>query len=102
MIDLEHETALPLSEAPRHPMLRRGRRAGRPIHRATLERWRTRGVSGVVLETVKVGGIRFTTFEAIERFITRLTRGGPPDAPSPSQIAGAHRAAEQELVDAGI
>jgi hypothetical protein len=41
---------------------------GRP-HSSTLARWALRGVKGVRLETVKVGGRRFTSREAIERFI---------------------------------
>jgi hypothetical protein len=103
MVDLAHETVLPLGEAPRHPLLRRGRRAGRPIHRATLERWRTHGVAGVVLETTKVGGIRMTSVEAIERFLERLnTPGATSDTPTVADLARAHDAAERELEVAGI
>ena len=109
MCDINIETMLPLSAASRHPTLRAGRRKGRPIHRATLERWRTRGCvapngSRVVLETVKVGGIRATTVEAINRFFARLD-GAPADGPtpgSPTELRRQHEAAEQELEAAGV
>lgn len=41
----------------------------------TLRRWAIQGVDGVKLETVKVGGRRFTSKEAIDRFLTRLNAG---------------------------
>jgi len=45
---------------------------GQP-HLSTLWRWYRRGVRGVRLETVVVGGRRFTSRAAIERFIERTT-----------------------------
>jgi hypothetical protein len=103
VLDLENETVLPLSEAPRHPMLRRGRRPGRPIHRSTLERWRCRGCRGVRLETELLGGIRVTTVQALTRFFERLSRpGAPADAPTPSDVRRAHAVAERELEAAGL
>lgn len=103
MIDLSNETIVALSAAPHHRMLRQGRRPGRPIHRSTLERWRTRGVSGVRLETAKLGGIRVTSEEAITRFLERVSDpDAAPDAPTPSQVGKAHRRAEAELDAAGI
>ena len=41
-------------------------------HIATIHRWRMRGVRGVRLETTLVGGRRFTSKEAIERFFKRI------------------------------
>src|SRR5687768_14797841 len=103
MLDVEHETVLPLSDAPRHPLLKRGRRPGQPVHRATLERWRTRGVAGVILETAKLGGVRVTTVEAVRRFFERLNNPDAlPDAPTPTKVRRAHEAAEKELEAAGI
>lgn len=46
---------------------------GQRPHAATLHRWRLKGVSGVQLETVRVGGRRFTSREAVRRFIERST-----------------------------
>lgn len=45
---------------------------GQP-HISTLIRWYTKGVRGVKLETALIGGRRFTSLEAIQRFIDRLT-----------------------------
>lgn len=102
MIDLTTETLLPLSDAPRHPLLRQGRRRGRPIHRSTLERWRTHGVAGTRLETIKVGGIRATTVEALQRFFDRLADPSlGHDSPTPSDVRRTHASAEAELVAAG-
>ena len=49
------------------------RNSNRPIHLSTLIRWRTRGVRGIKLEAVRIGGRWFTSREALARFITRLT-----------------------------
>ena len=38
-------------------------------HISTLHRWRLRGVRGRKLESFLSGGRRFTTYEAIERFL---------------------------------
>lgn len=43
---------------------------GQP-HLSTVIRWSRKGVQGVKLETVLVGGRRFTSLEAIDRFIRR-------------------------------
>jgi hypothetical protein len=48
---------------------------GRP-HVSTVWRWINRGVRGVKLETVMVGGRRFTSREAIARFNERITAMG--------------------------
>lgn len=37
-------------------------------HFAQIERWRTRGVRGVVLPTVLIGGRRYTTRDALQWF----------------------------------
>jgi hypothetical protein len=48
--------------------------AGRP-HIGTLMRWAIKGVgpNHIKLETWKVGGRRYTTREAIDRFVARLS-----------------------------
>jgi hypothetical protein len=51
-------------------------------HTSTLIRWAMRGLRGVRLETVLVGGRRFTSIEAIERFLARLNE--PSAVPVPS------------------
>ncbi|MEQ8763208.1 MAG: DUF1580 domain-containing protein [Planctomycetota bacterium] len=53
-------------------MRRRFHEKKRP-HLATVYRWTTRGLQGIVLESVQIGGKRYTSLEAIQRFIERLS-----------------------------
>jgi hypothetical protein len=51
--------------------------------RVNLERWMRDGAGGVILETVKIGNRRYTSVEAITRFLygrLRLPPGHPPIA----------------------
>jgi len=43
------------------------------VHVSTVHRWRLRGNLGVKLETVRIGGKRMTSREALERFHERVT-----------------------------
>ena len=100
MIDIESEELLTFSRAAKY--LPHGR-ANKPVHVATLHRWASSGASGVRLETVRIGGVRFTSKEALERFIERCTAGDPD---TPIQTSK-HRQreigqAERELAEAGI
>jgi hypothetical protein len=65
-------------------------------HTATVYRWSTGGVRGVVLETIQVGGTRCTSKEAVQRFCERLTglNACEPQLRRPEAI-GAERAAEE-------
>ncbi len=64
-IDIQNETVCTVTEAAKlFP--------GRP-HIATVWRYVHTGVRGLRLETIKVGGKRFTSHEAVERFIERVT-----------------------------
>lgn len=98
MIDIQNETPVQFSDAPKHV-------PGRP-HIATIHRWRLRGVRGVKLESALVGGKRFTTLEAIERFIDATTAAadGEPAPRAESNKARERRLAriEAELQQAGI
>lgn len=49
------------------------RRAGRPVHASTLFRWASRGIKGIRLEVLKVGGTTCTSAAALQRFFQRLT-----------------------------
>ena len=49
----------------------------RKISRATLERWIRRGVRGVCLETVRIGNRRFTSEQAISRFLIAQQQVSP-------------------------
>ncbi|MCA9120193.1 MAG: DUF1580 domain-containing protein [Planctomycetaceae bacterium] len=49
------------------------RRRNRPVHVSTIHRWRQRGVDGVRLEAIRIGGAWHTSWEAFARFCERLT-----------------------------
>lgn len=85
-------------------------RNGKRVHISTLYRWTTRGVRGVRLETLPLGGTLATSREALERFFAELARvrsGGaddaPPARPDPippsrrAEIAEANRRAREAL-----
>lgn len=77
---------------------------GRP-HISTVHRWRFRGVRGIRLETCLIGGRRYTSREALERFSTRVTAaadGGTMPGRTPRQRQKAIDQAERELRAAGI
>jgi Protein of unknown function (DUF1580) len=74
MIDIRREAVLSLAEAAQLTLLPRRRRGKRP-HMATLYRWAQRGLRGVHLETIRVGGTLCTSVEAIQRFCDRLSQG---------------------------
>jgi hypothetical protein len=79
-IDIQTENLIRLSDVPKLKTL--PRRAGDPrLSIATVYRWCQRGVKGVQLEWLKVGGTRCTTVEALQRFFDAATQrenGGLP------------------------
>jgi len=68
-----HEHVLTLAQAAKAF----GRLSGRTPHVATVYRWATKGVRGVTLETVRLGGLRLVRREAIEAFITKINAEEP-------------------------
>lgn len=85
MIELESETVLSLTEAAAH--LPR-RRAGKRPHVATMYRWAQRGLRGVKLETIRVGGTLCTSLEALQRFCARLTESDSAAGAAPCAADG--------------
>ena len=78
-IDFSVEQVIPLSDAPDHiPRRRRGRKKAV----STVYRWATKGVKGVILETLQVGGTRCTSLGALQRFFNRLSSEGGPKTSS--------------------
>lgn len=63
-LDFNNETPLTLAEVPRHLPKRNGKK----VHYSTVYRWVTKGTRGRVLESALIGGIRYTTIEALQRF----------------------------------
>ena len=69
-IDIASERPIPLTQATIHlPRRRRGRKAAV----STLHRWATRGLRGVVLETIRIGGTKCTSLQALQRFFDNLS-----------------------------
>jgi hypothetical protein len=97
MIDLSSESLLTFSEASQVlPRRRRGRKA----HPSTFWRWASRGLRGVRLEIIRVGGVTYTSREALQRFADRLSS----DAPEQSSISKERpqMSVEQQLANDGI
>lgn len=93
MIDIAHEQLLSMLEA--------AKRVPGRVHVSTVWRWSLRGVRGRVLETVIIGGRRYTSAEALERFAQQ--KGTPSIEPQLStrrlkQI----EAAEKRLSELGV
>lgn len=90
MIELAAENLIPLRDVPRFLPPRSN---GKRVHISAVYRWTLRGIKGVVLETIRIGGTRYTSREAIQRFSERLT------GPAPAQLPPANvtRARQRQL-----
>ena len=97
-IDTELETLLTFDDA------RTAFPGDRRLSLATLHRWRLNGVRGVKLETVLIGGLRYTSREAISRFIAAQNADDVPAAPAitPTQRRRQAQAAQRALQEAGL
>ena len=71
MIDTITEKPIPLDQLPVEAIPGRG---GKPVHMVTLSLWYRRGVRGVRLETLMVGGRRCTSLEALSRFYQAVSQ----------------------------
>jgi hypothetical protein len=101
MIDIWAEKVIDLSEAseiiPGNPS------------KQSLYVWTTQGVRGTVLETIQIGARRFTSREAIGRFVAALSdpakvaevRANTPALRSPREQKKAARKAGERLKEAG-
>jgi Protein of unknown function (DUF1580) len=70
-ISIKIEHPIPLGQVPKLPCIPR-RRGGGKLHSSTVWRWALRGVRGVKLEVIRVGGTLCTSMEALQRFFDRL------------------------------
>lgn len=70
MIDISTETLIPFTKVP----IWTEEHLGTRVSPNTCHRWRLRGVRGVKLDTLLVGGIRSTSIEALQRFFAATTR----------------------------
>ena len=96
MIDHKTESVLPLEASsalfPTKPS------------RCTLYRWSLKGIHGVRLETLACGGKRYTSHEAIDRFIAAQNADDVPATPTitASQRRRQSEAAQIELERMGV
>ncbi len=81
-IDIQREQLISFHELAR--ALPR-RRRDRPLHISTVHRWRSRGLNGIRLEAVRVGGQWNTSWDAFRRFCDRLTALHSERDPEPIQ-----------------
>jgi Protein of unknown function (DUF1580) len=100
-IDLTLEQPLPLSDVPKLDWIPL-RRGGRRLHVATVHRWCTRGIRGVKLAFVQLGGTRVTTIEALLRFFNALTATeGPQSDQVQERRLKEETETERTLIDLG-
>ena len=83
MIDIETEDLVLLKNLAEHLP----KRNGRPVATSTLWRWSSTGVKGVQLETVLVGGQRYSSLEAFRRFVAAGNQRGQVKKPDPARVA---------------
>jgi len=95
MIDTIAEKPIPLDQIPPEAIPGRG---GNPVHQVTLSLWYRRGVRGVRLETIMIGGRRCTSIEALNRFYQAVSQARsphpshqPPTDAAPSARTGRDR-----------
>jgi len=77
----------------------------RPLAPSTIWRWHKKGISGVRLETICIGGIRYTSVEALQRFFTAVTlaRSTQDVAQEPNAESGIRSASmKKRLHEAGL
>lgn len=96
MIDAQSEQTFPLSQSPKHaePVI------GRRLATSTFYRWAKYGVRGVRLETRFLGGTRYTSTEALQRFFDKLTEdaNGAADPPTASEMSRAHQRETEQAI----
>jgi len=102
------EPIIRLLDVPRLRWLPRRRGGGR-LSYATLWRWATRGVGGIKLHTLKVGGSLCTTEADLLAFFARhsdnadeITGGSRQSRRTPIQRRRDHELAERRLQTAGM
>lgn len=74
MISLQEESLVSLRDAVN--LLPKS--GSKRVHISTLFRWAREGVNGVVLETVHIGSRRYTSHEAIARFVRAVSSARSP------------------------
>ncbi len=103
MIDTIREQLLPLADVPAY---HQSRGLGRRVHKSAVYRWAIAGADGIRLETVKIGGMKVTSAEAIQRWVeARQVQDQPervatrPQVHRPSHPTMGHEQAHRYLVE---
>ncbi len=96
-IDFDSENIITLAEACR-------RVPPDGVSTATMARWIQRGVRGVKLETIVIGGRRLTSVESLSRFFAAQNAADVPAAPTitATQRRRQSEAARSELEKMGV
>lgn len=94
MIDFSIEQPIPISSAPSHIPSRPGK--------STVWRWILVGIRGRILESGTIGGRRYTSREAIRRFLATGGPDPPHAALSTTQRRRQSDAANKALQDRGL
>ena len=100
MLDVQTEEVIRLHDARKLSWLK-GRDGGR-LDIGTLRRWADKGVRDIVLETVRIGNTKFTSVEALLRFIQRLSSEKQPMVRLGAQGRRAQLEADKKLDRARI
>ncbi len=98
---IEHEELIPLRHAAKLIPSTRGS-GSKHLNVSTVYRWTLRGVRGRRLESVRIGGSRYTSVEAISRWIRELNPEAPRSVPTPARDTARSRRTEQILREAGL
>ena len=99
MINIASEKLITLSEATKYvPRRRKGKRT----HCATVYRWAARGLRGVRLETIRVGGSLCTSEEKLQLFFNRLTEADGDNRDETKPLASDPKRVERQLDQARI
>jgi hypothetical protein len=99
IVSILDEEVIRISEVPDLPFMR-GR--GNKVSLATLWRWVNNGLKGVRLETVKIGGTRCTSVQAVQRFIRAHNGGASVEVRTPARRLKERERAKVMLTSEGI
>lgn len=92
MIDTFKETILSIDDAAKHV----GTISGKKRNRAVILRWINRGVSGVRLNAIRIGGEIFTSRESLNTFLNQ-SRAAKTAKHSQRTADGIRRASNPDL-----
>jgi len=67
------------------------------VHVASCARWALKGVGGIKLESIKLGGRRYTSVEALQRFAEATTAAADKKRPSKPRTS---KLREQQIAQA--